>query len=88
MKVREERQKAARKKVRHRQRNRQKQKEKAVDLQSKIDVKDRKQKTGKVEHRKRKTMKSVGSEKTKIKKYMFHLNNRLQQREEGRKRRN
>ena len=49
-----------------------------MDLQSKIDVKDRKQKTGKVEHRKRKTMKSVGSEKTKIKKYMFHLNNRLQ----------
>ena len=32
-------------------------------------------------------LKRIGSEKTKMKKYMFHLDNRQQQRKEGRKRR-
>ena len=39
-------------------------------------------------YRKRKRQKRIGSEKTKIKKYMFHLENTKQQRKEGRKRRN
>ena len=40
----------------------------------------------KAEVRKRKRLKRIGSENTKIKKYMFHLENRQQQRKEGRKR--
>ena len=39
-------------------------------------IKDRKQRTGNVEHMKRNRHKGVGSEKTTIKKYMFHLENR------------
>ena len=52
------------------------------------EEKGRKQNTGKVEHRKRKTEKSrlVGSEKTKMNKCsMLHLENKQQQRKEGRK---
>ena len=78
-----ERQKAVRKKVEGRQ---ERQKGKVEDMQRKTEEKDRKQKTGKVEHRKRTTGKKKGSEKAKIKKCMFHLENRKQQRKEGRKR--
>ena len=41
-----------------------------------IEKKDRKQKTGKVVYRNRKRQKRIGSEKNKIKKYMYHLENR------------
>ena len=39
-------------------------------MQRKTEEKDRKQKTGKVEHRKRKRLKRIGSEKTKMEKYV------------------
>ena len=45
-------------------------------MQRQKKEKDRKQKTEKVVYRKRKRQKRIGSEKTKIKKYMFHLENR------------
>ena len=48
-------------------------------MQRKTDEKDRKYKAGKVEHRNRKRLKRIRSQKTKIKKYMFHLENRQQQ---------
>ena len=54
-------------------------------MQRQTEEKDRKQKAGKVLHRKGKRQKRIGSEKTKIKKHMFHLENRQQQRKEGRK---
>ena len=47
------RKKVARKKVEDRQRKRQKEKKKVEDMQRKTKVKDRKQKTGKAEHRKK-----------------------------------
>ena len=51
--------------------------EKVDDIQRQTEERDRKQKTGKVVHRKRKRQEeSIGSEKTKTKKYMFHLENR------------
>ena len=62
-----ERQKAVRKKVEGRQ---ERQKGKVEDMQRKTEEKDRKQKTGKVEHRKRKRLKRIGSEKTKMEKYV------------------
>ena len=70
-----ERQKTARKKVEHRQRKRQKEKEKVEDIQRQTKEKDRKQMIGKVVYRKRKKQKRIGSEKTKIEKHMFHLEN-------------
>ena len=45
-------------------------------MQRQRKEKDRKQKTEKVVQRKRKRQKRIGSEKTKINKYMFHLENR------------
>ena len=42
-------------------------------MQRKTEEKDRKQKKEKVEQRNRKRLKRIGSEKTKTKKYMFHL---------------
>ena len=57
-------------------------------MQRKTEKKDRKQKTGEVEHRGKKRLKRTGSGKIKLKKYMFHLENRQQQRKEGRKRQN
>ena len=78
-KVRRERQKAARKKVKDRQ---ERQKEKVVeDMQRKTEEKGRKQNTGK------ERLKRVGSGKTIIKKCMLYLENKQQQRKEGRKRR-
>ena len=65
----------ARKEVEDRQRKRQKEKEKVEDMQRQTEEKDRQQKTGKVVYRKRKRQKIIGSEKTKINKYMFHLEN-------------
>ena len=73
--IRGERQKTGRKKVEDRQRKRQKEKEKVEDMQRPTEQEDRKQKTGKVVYRKVKRQKRIGSEKTKIKKYMFHLEN-------------
>ena len=87
-KVRGERQKSAEKKVEDRKRKRQKEKEKVEDMPRKTVEKGRKQKTGKGEHRKRKRLKRIGCGKTKMTKYMFHLENRQQQRKEGRKQRN
>ena len=45
-------------------------------MQRKTEEKERKQKTGKIEDRKRKRQKIIGSEKTKMNKYMFDLKNR------------
>ena len=45
-------------------------------MQRKTEEKERKQKTGKIEDRKRKRQKRIGSEKTKMNKYIFHLENR------------
>ena len=56
-------------------------------MQRKTEEKERKQKTGKIEDRKIKRQKRIGSEKTKMNKYMFRLENRQQQWKEGRKRR-
>ena len=47
-------------------------------MQGKTEEKDRKQKIGKVEHRTRNRLKRIGSEKTKMKKYIFHLEIRQQ----------
>ena len=78
-KVRRERLKAARKKVKDRQ---ERQKEKVVeDMQRKTEEKGRKQNTGK------ERLKRVGSGKTIMKKCMLYLENKQQQRKEGRKRR-
>ena len=45
-------------------------------MQRKAEEKERKQKTGKIEDRKIKRQKRIGSEKTKMNKYMFRLENR------------
>ena len=44
-------------------------------MQRKTEDKDRKWKTGKVERRKRRRLKRTGPGKTKMKKYMFDLEN-------------
>ena len=45
-------------------------------MHRKKEEKDRKQKTRKVEQGKRKRLKRIGSKKTKMEKYIFHLENR------------
>ena len=45
-------------------------------MQRKTEEKERKQKTGKIEDRKIERQKRIGSEKTKMNKYMFRLENR------------
>ena len=55
-------------------------------MQRKTEEKDRKYKAGKVEHRNRKRLKRIRSQKTKINKYMFHLENRQQQQKKQRHR--
>ena len=53
-----------------------KDKEKVEDMQRKTGEKDRKLQTCKVQNTGKKRLERTGSEKTKIKKYMFHLENR------------
>ena len=48
-------------------------------MQRQTGEKYRKYKTEKVVYRNRKRQKRIGSENTKIKKYMFHLENKYQQ---------
>ena len=55
-------------------------------MQRKTEEKDRKYKVGKVEHRNRKRLKRIRSQKTKINKYMFHLENSQQQQKKQRHR--